>query len=132
MGRSVLAVLSGAILWAVLWIGTGAGIAAVAPEAVAPGQFIDSVAVLLTFLSASVAYSIAAGYVTGTLAKTSVVHHGLVLGILQVVLGIGFQAQSWRLMPLWYHLTFLTLLLPGNVYGAWLVANRRMGPVVPA
>ncbi len=115
MGRSVLAVLSGAILWAVLWIGTGAGMTAVAPNAVAPGQFIGDVGVLLTFLATSVVYSIAAGYVTGTVAKTSVIHHGVALGILQLVLGIGFQAQSWTLMPLWYHLTYAVASRTRNI-----------------
>jgi hypothetical protein len=46
--------------------------------------------------------------------------------VLQLGLGIFFQAQYWQLMPLWYHLPFLALLLPGNVYGAWMFdASRR-------
>jgi hypothetical protein len=132
MGRSVLAVLSGAILWSLLWISTINAIAAAAPEFIVTGRYIGHVGVLLTFLAASVVYSVAAGYVTGSVAKTRAVQHAVVLGVLQMVLGIGFQVQSWELMPVWYHLSFLALLLPGNVYGAWLMARRQTSAAVTA
>ncbi len=74
----------------------------------------------MTLLTLCIAVSLLAGYVTGAVARTKPVSHGLALGILQLGLGIFFQAQYWQLMPLWYHLVFLTMLLPGNVYGAWL------------
>ncbi len=120
MGRSILAVLAGAVVWAVLWLGSNATLVAVFPGQLVPNEYIGHTGILMTLLALCIAFSLLAGYVTGVVARTNLVKHGLALGILQLGLGIFFQAQYWQLMPLWYHLVFLTMLLPGNVYGAWL------------
>ena len=41
-----------------------------------------------------------------------------------LAVGIGVQAGSWNLMPVWYHLTFLALLVPGALIGAKLRRGR--------
>ena len=134
MGRSILAVLAGAVLWAVLWLGSNVTLAAVFPGQIVPNEYIGHVGILMTLLTLCIAFSLLAGYVTGVVARTNLVKHGLALGILQLGLGIFFQAQYWQLMPLWYHLVFLTMLLPGNVYGAWLrdTAGRRVNAIASA
>jgi hypothetical protein len=125
MGRSILAVLAGATLWAILWLGSNAALAAIFPDHIVVDQYIGHAGILTTLLLLSVVYSVAAGYATGAVARTGRVGHGVALGVLQLGLGIFFQAQYWQLMPLWYHLPFLALLLPGNVYGAWLRETAR-------
>ncbi len=127
MGRSILAVLAGAVLWALLWIGSNATLAATFPRQIVPNEYIGHVGILMTLLALSVVYSVLAGYATGVVAQANRVRHGFALGILQLALGIFFQAQYWQLMPLWYHLPFLALLLPGNVYGAWLRETASRG-----
>ena len=57
-----------------------------------------------------------------------------VLGLLLLVVGVGVQAAMWNLMPLWYHLPFLALLLPATLAGAALARRGKMGepPLSPA
>lgn len=128
MGRSILAVAAGAAVWAVLWLGSNATLLAVFPNYLVPDQYLGHVGFLATYLALSVVFSVLAGYVTGMVARTNLIGHGVALGVLQLGLGIVAQAQYWHLMPLWYHLPFLALLLPANVYGAWLrdTAQRRV------
>ncbi len=134
MGRSILAVLAGAVVWAVLWLGSNATLAAVFPGQLVPNQYIGHTGILMTLLALCIAFSLLAGYVTAVVARTNLVKHGLALGVLQLGLGIFFQSQYWNLMPLWYHLVFLTMLLPGNVYGAWLrdTVSRRVNAMASA
>ncbi|MCZ6915645.1 MAG: hypothetical protein O7I93_02610 [Gemmatimonadetes bacterium] len=131
MGRSIMAVLAGATLWAILWIGSNAALAAIFPSRIVVNEYIGHVGILTTMFALSVVYSVLAGYATGVVARTNRVGHGVALGVLQLALGIFFQAQYWQLMPLWYHLPFLALLLPANVYGAWLrdAAGRRVNAI---
>ena len=123
MGRSILSVFAGMVSWSVLWISTNAVLAALFPDIIVPEQYVGHLGMLLTFLIASVAYSIAAGYVTGMVATRDHLKHGLALGIAQLAIGISFQSMYWDLMPVWYHLTFLVLLIPGNLAGAALRAR---------
>ena len=106
------------VLWSVLWIATNAALAALFPDIIVPEQYVGHLGILLTFLTASVTYSVAAGYLTGMIAARHHVKHGLALGIVQVAVGITMQTMFWDLLPVWYHLTFLALLIPGNVAGA--------------
>lgn len=126
MWRSVLSVLAGAALWTVLWLPFTRMMQAAFPDIVIPAQYLGHVPMLLTFIAASAVFSIAAGYVTALVAKSKPVHHAFALGLLQLALGIGFEASYWALMPVWYHLVFLALLIPGNVWGGMLRANRRV------
>ena len=126
MGRSILAVLAGAILWGALWAGTNAGLQTMFPNIVKPMEYNGHVGMLLTLLAASVVLSLAAGYVTGLVAKTRVIQHGLALGILQLAIGIFFELSYWNLLPAWYHITFLVLLLPANVVGAAMTRSKEV------
>jgi len=80
---------------------------------------------LLSILVYSVALSVLAGWLTATIARTKPTRHALALGALQLAFEIAAQAAYWSLMPLWYHLPFLALLIPGNLLGAHL-RGRRM------
>ena len=41
-------------------------------------------------------------------------------GILLLATGIAVQLQYWSLLPIWYHLVFLVLLVPSTVAGGSL------------
>ena len=124
MGRSILAVFAGAVLWALLWASTNAGLMAAFPEIIQPDEYVGHLGMLLTFLGVSFIYSVAAGYITALVAKSKAIQHGLALGILQLSLGTFFEVSYWELLPVWYHLVFLVLLIPGNVAGAAMRADR--------
>ena len=83
---------------------------------------------LLLTVVLSVVCSLAAG-ITVAMGAPRAVPRGLtVLAVLLLVTGVGVQAAAWTLMPVWYHLVFLGLLVPGCLLGARL---KRAGPLTP-
>lgn len=121
--RVALGVIAGALLWAALWVGgTGAARAAM-PELLDPTQRLDHVGALLGFIAYSVVLSLAAGYVAAAVAQANAMRAVWILAVLQLVIGIGVEASYWDLMPVWYHLVFLALLVPATVYGGRLKAS---------
>jgi hypothetical protein len=125
MGRSVLAVLAGVVLWAVAWLGFNAAMQAAFPEVIDPTTYLGHVPTLLAYLAVSFGLSVGAGSVAGGIARSRPLAHGVVLGVVQLVMGIGFEVSYWELLPVWYHLLFLALLVPGNALGGYLVERRR-------
>ena len=128
MLRSVLSVLAGAVVWAGLWIPFNLGMQAAFPDTIDPERYLGHVPSLLAFIAASFLFSLAAGYVTALAAKSKPVQHAFALGIVQVLLGIAFEVSYWEMLPVWYHLVFLALLLPGNVLGGVMRARQRPAP----
>lgn len=122
--RSAGAVIAGFATWTVLWLASNAGAAAAMPDAYDDKGLTTHSGILLFFLVASVVYSILAGWVTGAVAKGREIAHTVALGVIQTIVGVGVQMAYWDAMPLWYHIPFLALLLPGNVLGGWIRASR--------
>jgi hypothetical protein len=120
---SILSVLAGFVCWTVLWLGTHAVISAAIPGVFADDGSVHRSDVLGIILALSVIFSIVAGYLTGWVAQRKPVPHTVVLGVIQLIVGIFVQVQVWDKMPLWYHLPFLALLLPGNMIGGVLRAH---------
>ena len=117
MLRSIGSVVAGFCLWTVLWLASNAGLTAGLPGTFREDGSVESGGVLMVILALSVVFSIAAGYATAGLARTAPMKHVLALGLLQLVVGIFVQSQYWTVMPLWYHLAFLALLIPGIFVG---------------
>jgi hypothetical protein len=117
MGKIIVGVVAGFIVWTVLWLGSHAIIVGVAP-ALAPAEDLSNIppAYLVIKLVLSFIFSIASGYVAATLARENS-RAPLFLGILLLLVGIMFQAAAWNQIPLWYHIPFLLLLLPMAVLG---------------
>ncbi|MDA8017284.1 MAG: hypothetical protein MPN21_07525 [Thermoanaerobaculia bacterium] len=122
--RSIGAVVAGFATWTVLWLSSNAAARAIVPDAFDDQGLTSSTGILLFLLVASVVYSIVAGWVTAAVAGRAEVPHTVALGVVQTAIGIAVQLAYWDVMPLWYHLPFLALLLPGNVLGGWLRASR--------
>jgi hypothetical protein len=123
MWRSVLSVLAGMVLWTALWIPFNQGMQAAFPDLIDPARYLGHGPVLVTFIVASFLFSVAAGYLTAALARRRPVHHAAALGVAQLLLGIGFEVSYWTLLPVWYHVVFLALLIPGNLIGGMLRAT---------
>jgi hypothetical protein len=119
-GRDVMAVLAGAVLWAVLWVG-GTALATSLADLTAGAPVADT-GVLVGFIAYSVILSVAAGYVTAALAGVDRMRPVYWLAGLQLLLGIGFEVSAWQLTPVWYHVVFLLLLVPAVLYGGRLRA----------
>jgi hypothetical protein len=124
-GSAILAVVAGAVVWAVLWVGGTQAAGAAFPSVLPAGQPVRDAGVLLGLIVYSVALSMLAGYVTAALASARPMPAVWALAVLQLVLGIGFEASAWSLTPVWYHLVFLLLIVPAIVYGGRLRAGSR-------
>jgi hypothetical protein len=123
MVRSILAVLAGIVIWAVLWVGGNAILATLLAEQY-KAEKKDYVPMLLLLIVLSFIFSILAGYLTARLAQRKEIAHTLVLGVLQLAMGIAAQMANYEALPLWYHIIFLLLLIPGNLFGGMLRARK--------
>jgi len=121
--RNILAVIAGSLIWTVMWLGSNAILMSFFPDWYR-GR-IESVPVLLFTLLRSLIFSIIAGYLTALIAKHQEINCAFALGVLQLALGIFFTVQFYESAPLWYHLLFLTLLIPGNLLGGQLRIIQR-------
>ena len=118
--RAILAALTGYSVFAILSLNGSAGIRAGWPaefEAFDSGAPITAVSALLVSVLLGVVCSLAAGLTTATISSSQAV---ALLCLLLLATGIGVQASVWALMPLWYHLVFLFLLVPACLVGARL------------
>jgi len=120
MWTNILAVVAGFILWSVLWLGGNPVLARFFPGAVGADGAVRHSGFLLALLVLSVVASLVAGYLAATIAPAEGKAPVWILGGLLLAVGIFFQSQSWALMPLWFHLPFLLLLIPMVIVGASL------------
>ncbi len=126
VGRAIVAVVAGAAVWALFWLGgTRAGQAAL-PDLLRSGQPVTHTGILLGLIAYSVGLSVVAGYVTAAAGGREPRAALWALAVLQLTLGIIAEASSWSLMPVWYHLVFLALVVPATVYGG-VLRTRRAG-----
>lgn len=78
---------------------------------------------LLGAIVLSVVASLGSGALCALIARRSSRGPGLVLGLALLATGIAVQASVWKLEPIWYHLTFLVLLVPLTLLGASFVKS---------
>lgn len=120
MMRQFLAVVVGFILWSVLWLAYNAFLLKLEVLPHDQTQPLGDTSALLALLVGSVIASLVAGYSAAAIDRSASKRPVAALSLLLLAVGIFFQSQFWLLMPLWYHLTFLALLLPACIAGAWL------------
>ena len=120
MVRSIFAVLTPSFVWGALWVATGSALTWAMPDRFDPGGAVRDPLVLVTLLLASSALSVMAGWLCATIAKEAVMKHVVVLAALQLGIGIMVQSGVGELMPLWYHVTFLGLVVPMHLLGGRL------------
>ena len=125
MLRSIAAIFAGMVLWAVLWLTSNATLTAVFPDSFADDGSTDCPGILVALLVLAFTFSVAAGWLTARLAQHREMLHAVILGAIQLAIGVMVQLQYWDLLPLWYHLIFLVLLVPGYLVGAWLLLRSR-------
>ncbi|MEE8106046.1 MAG: hypothetical protein V3T86_10975 [Planctomycetota bacterium] len=121
MKRTILGSIVGYAVWTVLWLVGGMGLAAIFPsehDVFTAGGSYDATNPLL----ASLVLSIAASFLAGASARrvdSKVGSRAAVFAALLLLLtGVGIQASVWNRMPLWYHVSFLVLIVPITLVGA--------------
>jgi hypothetical protein len=124
MLRAIIAVIAGYALWTALWLGGNALLFTDAAEAVARDEAFTAPGPLAGILVLSIICSLAAGLTAAAIAPKKATPAALTLALLLLATGIAVQAGAWSLMPVWYHLTFLILLVPITMLGARLAPVR--------
>ena len=118
--RFALAVIAGFILWSVLWLCYNVVLRKAGMLPPEETQRLESVPALLMLLVGSAVVSLLAGYIASLVYGSASYGPIIMLGVLLLAVGAYFQSQYWHLMPLWYHLSFLVLLIPLCLFGASL------------
>ena len=135
MGRIILGVIAGFIGWSILWGGADEVIRMLSPGWYGAHQlafekaafnnttFEASPAILILHLVRSVIASLMSGFLAAFVAKENR-RTTLILGVLLLIVGVAVQASVWSLLPVWYHLAFLLLLIPATVAGGYLKKTK--------
>lgn len=124
MLRSVFAVVVGFILWSALWLVYNLSLRKLDILPADVSQPLTDTKSLLLLLVGSAVMSVLAGYATAFIARSGSSTVIAALGLVLLAVGLFFQSQVWHLMPLWYHCSFLLLLLPLCFVGKWLCSVR--------
>ena len=125
MIMSIISIVAGYAVWTVLFLGGSAGIKTVMSSSHDAAGYSSDVAVLLTYLVLSMVASIAAGFVTAKVSKVKVKRDSLILAGALLATGIPVQISNWSLLPVWYNLAFLAMLVPLTIWGSTLVPSKR-------
>ncbi len=127
MGRVIAGVVAGFVVWSVLWLGGNALIVSLAPDSVGDDGSVTDPVVVGGVLALSVFCSLLAGGVCRLAGGRGAGRGPLALGVVLLAVGTAVQAMSWDLMPVWFHVAFLLLLVPVTLIGA-RVAGGRSAP----
>jgi len=135
MLRIILGVIAGFIVWSIVWVGTDALLSAISPDwfgriftefqnAVNRNEpFTPPVSVSVYLVFQSVLCSLIAGFTAAAIAKENR-KSTLALGVLLLATGVFVEAYHWNYFPLWYHVSFLLLLIPATILGGRLKTER--------
>jgi len=124
MGKRLLGVVVGLIAWFAVTAAAGVMLRATWPAyAAASGDLSFTLPMKLTRLSIGALTTLAAGAVTAWLAGSS--WAVAVTGALLLLFFIPEHISLWNKFPIWYHLTFLTSLVPLAIVGGRMTRYRN-------
>lgn len=132
MLRAILAIIAAFALWTTLWLIGNALFFSDAAEVVGRGEPYTDPGPLAGVLALSLVCSLVAGLTAALIGGKRARAAAIVAGVLLLLTGIGVQAGVWDRMPLWYHLSFLILLVPVTLLGSRLALVRRAPSSAPA
>ncbi len=124
MMRMIVGIIVGYAVWTAIWLAMNAIVFAEAGEVIAAGDAFTETGPLLGVLASSIGCSLAGGVAAAITGGRRA--RGAVLGaaVLLLATGILIQAGIWSLMPVWYHLIFLALLVPVTLLGGMFVPRQ--------
>lgn len=118
--HQVAAIVTGVIVWGLFWnLGTSFAQSRFPDHLPADGP-VTHVGLLLAFILYSALLSVLAGYLTAALDGTPAMSPVFWLAGIQLAIGILVQAGYWSMFPAWYHLVFLSLVVPATLLGGRL------------
>lgn len=117
MLRSILSVVAGVSVWGLLWVSANLAVASAFPASFDEAGLTTAPTLLMLSIAISAGLSVLAGWLCATIAESSLMKHVTVLAFIQLAIGIFVQAGVWNLMPIWYHVIFLALVVPMHLAG---------------
>jgi hypothetical protein len=95
---------------------------------------VDSVPWLLFIQLYVLAYAVFGCWLAARLAPNRPMRHALILGVLGLAFNIAGTVALWNLMPVWYHILALALVMPASWVGGWIRERQlaRVGAPSPA
>ena len=124
MGRSILAVVVGWLIWGVASNLAFAIGGAASPESFGKqGQPVTTGA-LTVFAALAFVWSVGSGAVCSRIDRGRSRTTLAALCVALVLTGAAVQALTWSLYPVWYHVVFLAVLVPGTLLGGRRCAKR--------
>lgn len=123
--RTIAALVSGYVLWSTLWLAGNAGLRAAGVLSGDATQPVLAPVPLFALLFLSVVCSLSGGYVAGAISRSSTTRTVAVLGLLLFATGCFVQSTVWHLMPLWYHIAFLGMVIPVTLVGGTVMRRRH-------
>jgi hypothetical protein len=130
MGRSILAVVAGAIVMVVGVVAANFMLVVLVPAASAPGGASGHVTALAVLLLFNLLVGVVGGYVTARVAARAPERHALALalGIVQVALYAASALVERGGVPLWWHAGMVLFLVPAVLLGGQLRASQIPAP----
>jgi len=125
MAKAIIGVIVGFVVWTAMWLGGNALFFSRAAEIVAAEGRYDELAPLLGIIFLAGVCSFVAGAICALIAGARASGAVLVLGGLLLLVGIAVQTGAWSSLPVWYHLTFLVILVPLTVAGGVFVPTKQ-------
>ena len=117
MGRAIGGVIAAFVLWTILWLGFNQLAAAALPGIIVTGEPLTHTGVLVAFIIYSASISLVAGFVCAAVKQQSPMKTVWVFALIQLAIGIFVEYTYWDLMPAWYHIVFVLLIVPATVWG---------------
>lgn len=130
MLRAILGVIAGYAAWTILWLTGNALLFAAPSQSVNDGARFESAGTLAGLLLYAAAISLVGGGICALVAGPRTRGASLCLAVALLATGIAVQAGIWPLLPAWYHVIFLALLVPLTLLGGCL--TRRAPTPQPA
>lgn len=112
MVRTILGILIGYAVWTALWLGGNAVLFSGAGKVVESGQRYAAAGPLIGVIVLSVVCSLIAGVVAALIDRRRPRITVLLMSLALLATGVGVEVGNWSLLPLWYHLVFLVLIVP--------------------
>lgn len=131
MLRIILGVAAGFIAWSIMWVGSQQVLVMLWPEWYGAHQiafekatfnkepFAWDTTILVTNLVRLTIVSILSGFLAAVIAGENK-RSTLILAILLFAFGAVVTALTWSLLPIWYHILLLLLLVPMTILGGKL------------
>ena len=118
MRRGALGILCGLLCWYSLWSAFGWALARFFPKHFNSGGSTESLILNLIIVLLSFDFSFISGYINAIIARNHQLRFAAWQAALQLAAGGALQAGHWARHPIWFHIMFLSFIVPAVMAGA--------------